>query len=400
MASSKLRSPFRPGAGRLPPYFAGREREQEVLRQFVEPLRAGHPAPSDLVLYGPRGNGKTALLGWLQNEVAAANSGGGRGQELESLWFTPDEVSPVAGLVSRIGPRSWLEELGITRLSVPGAVEVGLRRDEEFRGRLLSEALAARVRRNPLILLLDEAHGLDPSAGRALLNAVQRVGRRAPLLLVLAGTPNLRSRLRTMDASFWPRARHLPIGRLPETAAGDAVRIPLRRAGVGIAVDPLRDVVTASQRYPFFLQLWGDELWRAANSGGGSLGAIGVEVVREAARGVTERTDLYYLERYEELEERNLLPVAWALADAFGAGRAQRNVVARLGATEVREAVRRGLGEGTPAAIRKATETLFHLGVIWRSGGVPDWEPGIPSLLDYLWRYTPDEDRPPLRSDR
>ena len=71
----------------------------------------------------------------------------------------------------------------------------------------------------PLVLLLDEAHMLDPEVGRELLNASQEVGRDLPFLLVLAGTPNLQSHLGQMGASFWNRAEQVRVGRLSGRAA-------------------------------------------------------------------------------------------------------------------------------------------------------------------------------------
>ena len=386
MVAMRPRGPFQPGSGRLPPYLAGREREQNILREFLEDLRTGDPAPSDVVLYGPRGNGKTVLLRWLREEVAARNAEPEDGKaEVETLWFTPSETKTVDGLAARIRRRSWLDRLGITRLGVPGTVEVRRIAGESAATRLISEALAARVRKKPLVLLLDEAHTLDPEVGGALLNASQEVGGGAPFLLVMAGTPNLRWRLRPMSASFWSRARQMPIGRLSEAASRDAVRVPLRQAGIGITEEALNEITDRSHRYPFFLQLWGAEVCRARNARRSAARSIGPAEVKAAATDFTCQADLYYLERYEEFEERGLLPVAWAVADAFGAGPSPRGASESLGEHRVRVAVEHGLDTTDAARVRKATETLFHLGYIWRSRGAADWEPGIPSLMDFIW---------------
>ena len=46
---------FKPGPGGLPPYLAGREREQQICRAFLDRLQQGAAPPRDLILYGPRG---------------------------------------------------------------------------------------------------------------------------------------------------------------------------------------------------------------------------------------------------------------------------------------------------------------------------------------------------------
>lgn len=53
--------PFRPGTGSLPPYLAGRAKEQAKIEAILGILRRGKPPPSALIFFGPRGNGKTAL---------------------------------------------------------------------------------------------------------------------------------------------------------------------------------------------------------------------------------------------------------------------------------------------------------------------------------------------------
>ena len=63
--------PFEPGAGGFPPYLAGRESEQRGIEDRLARLEAGRHTPSDIVLYGPRGNGKTVLLGWADRKATA-----------------------------------------------------------------------------------------------------------------------------------------------------------------------------------------------------------------------------------------------------------------------------------------------------------------------------------------
>jgi len=57
-----------------------------------------------------------------------------------------------------------------------------------------------------LAILIDEAHTLDHYAdsARAFLNDVQTLcGDDRPLLLILAGTPNISARLNRIEATFW-----------------------------------------------------------------------------------------------------------------------------------------------------------------------------------------------------
>lgn len=61
--------PFLPGTGALPPYMAGRQQEQNTVEEYLDFLEQGMAPPSPLIFYGPRGNGKTALLHWTRRRA-------------------------------------------------------------------------------------------------------------------------------------------------------------------------------------------------------------------------------------------------------------------------------------------------------------------------------------------
>ena len=390
--------PFEPGTGRLPPYLAGRESEQDTLRAFVGRLRRGRPVPSEVALYGPRGNGKTVLLGWLENEVAAGNDSLDKGAaEIETLWLTPSQAPTVGKLIERVAHVSWLQEwwkrLGVA-VSVPGVVGASMGQASETRLPALEDALSDRIKKKSLILLLDEAHTLEADVGHALLNASQHVGRKAPFLLVLAGTPDLEDRLDGMRVSFWDRAVKLRLGRLPEAAAGEAIRKPLARDGIAIADDALAAAYRHHHGYPFFVQHWGQELWRRAK-GRTQVKAADVSGARETVDSI--RQD-FYGKRRREMKKAGLLRVARTVAEAFRApqpgGGDDFRARAAISEEELDAAIRRGLGaECTAERAAEAEVELRHHGYVWPSGPRPAWEPGIPSLMAYMWSVGSAEPR-------
>ena len=69
MSTADLKHLFTPGTGAVPPYLAGREQEQEYFRDCVEVLKGRNSVSRDLILYGPRGNGKTTLLRYLETKT-------------------------------------------------------------------------------------------------------------------------------------------------------------------------------------------------------------------------------------------------------------------------------------------------------------------------------------------
>ena len=371
MSDAPALNPFQPGTGRLPPYLAGRRSEQRLFRAHLRTLARGVPVAAEVVLCGPRGNGKTALLRWIRREAASA---------LDTLWLTPSRWRDVGELAALVQPDPGIRQLLRDEVAALGG-KWRLAGD-----RLpLEEALVVRARRRPLLLLLDEAHTLGPESGRALLNAAQTVGGEAPLLLVLAGTPDLRARLSGIEASFWNRARTLPIGRLDDEAAAEAIRRPLAAGGMGIEDAALHRILRASHGYPYFVQLWGEAVWEQIQEADDGARTVTEAVVDAVAEGFETRRDHYYLDRYDELRKRRLLPVAREVAAAFGGG-------LRLTDARLEEAVRSGIREGGPEPA-EAEETLRGLGFVWRSDARPIWEPGIPSLMDYILEEVPPPDR-------
>ncbi len=366
---------FTPGAGATPPVLAGREREQETLSLCLSDLLGGRAPPHDVVLVGPRGNGKTALLNWFERRCGAVR--------VDAARLAPSRVRTERALFDALLPATGLRRLLPAKWGVTGSGKVE-REASSVSAHGFADRLTARCRRKPVAVLLDEAHTLDPGVGQLLLNASQDVRARAPFLLVLAGTPGLPAHLGRMNASFWDRLGSglLGIGRLSGGAAREALAGPLAGQGVGIDADALDPIIEHSQRYAYFVQLWGEALWNQRLATGETrLTAVHAAAARPAvARRVTE----YYESRRRELEAGGLLPAALSVASAFRGGldatAADGDVDAALAAA------------GLDASGRRAArEELNRLGFVWRPPGqLPPvvWSPGIPSLMQHVLDQT------------
>src|SRR3990167_6125944 len=68
MSKLILSNPFRPGAGHMPPYLAGREAEKE---EFLRLISQQPPILENMVLTGLRGVGKTVLFDTLKPEAVS-----------------------------------------------------------------------------------------------------------------------------------------------------------------------------------------------------------------------------------------------------------------------------------------------------------------------------------------
>ncbi len=365
-------NPFVPGRGQVPPYLAGREREQNALLDLLAYLKSGRGAPRDAVLSGPRGNGKTALLRWVVQEVE-------RDGAIDAEWLTPSEFSSLDELATRLVPPKRFDALRLDSFSVHvGVGKLGWKLEGQ-RG-ALTPLLKARCSRRPLVAVIDESHTLPVEIGPVLLNASQSVCAEAPFLLVMAGTPGLQRHLNTMSATFWSRAEKLGIGRLDERAAAAALERPLaaQTPPIACSADALGKAVAASQGYPYFVQLWGAALWEAARKSG----AVKVDeaVVAAADPAVDRSQSAYYQDRCQELEREGLIGLAATVAEAFaGQDALPRSVLNDAIATALPEG-----GNGAPEVLQ-CRDRLSDLGYVWNPPDADDaWQPGIPSLMDYV----------------
>lgn len=359
--------PFNPGPGAEPPYLAGRESQERTVRHALERLVRGRGRGGFLILVGPRGNGKTVMLGWGRRKAEELG--------IDTLNLTAAGIGTEQKLVAQLAPSKWWDR--IRRLSV-ALITVATDSGAEP---TIAHALHSRLKRGPLVLLIDEAHVLNVAVGRVLLPEAQKlVSEGLPLLLALAGTPGLPSRLSAMESSFWERSRFLVFDRLDNESAADAIRIPLEEAGVAITPDALAWTVDQSHGYPYFLQLLGERLWNHALNDRGS---IALKNARLIQTGFEIERNRFYGRRYGELERHGLVPAAVALAKAYG----NEESLPRHRIVEVLRNLVGPSGAG-PASkdVVKALEQLNALGYIWTAeSGVHDrWVKGIPSLMEFV----------------
>ena len=85
--------PFVPASGKVPPYLAGRESELRLIRDQLAWLQQA-ASGSDVIIYGPRGNGKTALMESVLREARATG--------IATLKFTSADIESKEWLARHI----------------------------------------------------------------------------------------------------------------------------------------------------------------------------------------------------------------------------------------------------------------------------------------------------------
>ncbi len=365
---SPRKNPFKPGAGRFPPERVGHDEAATYLADRLEDIR-DKDGGDMVVLYGPRGNGKTALLGELCEE---AKGGDTDVIEIDTSDMVGGSLADVLA-AETVGAEREIKEAEIGFMQVRG--RMALKKAPTPTG---GNALRKRLNK-PLLLVIDEAHEMPLDFGRSLLLPAQRcIKQGLPLLVVLAGTPGLPAHLGEMRVSFRERCTRLRIGRLEtDEAVREALAKPAKDSGMPIDADALEKLVEESLRYPFFVQKLGFESWNAAHTRGGTRRIT----LKDAQRGVAimeESLQEFYDERRIEIGKRNVLAEAEAVSKVvFDRGRDPRLTTSELMAAVEGAAAPNGRNPS------ESLRHLDHLGLVWKTPGL-DWEPGIPSLCRFL----------------
>ena len=283
--------------------------------RVLESLRSGRAASTAAFIYGPRGNGKTVLLQWLERQAAGADGG----TPVQQVRFSSRSLGKPERIMAVINrARSlWSTVLARLRIAVktelPGiSAEISTARAASAAaalGNWLAESKAA------LLVTMDEAHVANSAALGAFLDQVQIAGRARPIALVLAGTPGLETTLGAAGASFWSHGVTLPIGLLSDEEAHAVLAQPFRDAGLEAEDAAAAALATTADNYPFFLQLYGKTAWDI-------MATTGERVLREGhvqptIEATAEDCRLYYMTRYDEFESRGRVPLAEDMARTF-----------------------------------------------------------------------------------
>jgi hypothetical protein len=276
---TEFKNPYRPGAGHMPPYLAGRESEYAEFDRLLQQ----DEILENLVLTGLRGVGKTVLLETFKPR--ALREGG--------LWASADlsesasisetalaerllaDLALIASSATIANP-SRGKEVGFAPPSGPEAIPLshdvlvavyqqtpGLTADKikatlEFAWEHLRQQGEHKV-----IFAYDEAQNLSDHAGKdqfplsVLLDVFQSIQKKGiPFMLVLAGLPTLFPKL--VDARTYAERmfRVMTLTKLNQDESREAILKPIEVAGCPIKLTPdsVEVIVNESAGYPYFIQ--------------------------------------------------------------------------------------------------------------------------------------------------
>lgn len=279
-------NPFRPGAGHMPPYLAGRQEEIDEFGRLLDQTTI----LENLVLTGLRGVGKTVLLetfkpiaiqrGWLWvgtdlSEAASASEGALALRLLTDLSVVTsplEQSGRASGVGFRAEPRAKGASLDFQGLKTLFESTPGLTEDKI---KAVLENIWARLStsdRRGLIFAYDEAQNLADRAQRdeyplaLLLDVFQSIQRKnIPFMLVLTGLPTLFPKLVEARTFAERMFRVMTLDRLNNDESRDAVVKPIgdARCPVTFTGDSIDTIISESGGYPYFIQFICREVYDA-----------------------------------------------------------------------------------------------------------------------------------------
>lgn len=271
-------NPFRPGAGHMPPYLAGRQHERE---QFLSLLRQT-VVTDNLVLTGLRGVGKTVLLesfkpiavdsGWLWVGTDLSESTSLTDDSIVIRLLT-DIASATTGITAttkrpRPGLRSAMDTVKENPLTFDRLVGLyqatpGLPQDKLKAVLDQVWGIVKMTGAKGILFAYDEAQNLTDHADRdqfplsLVLDVFQSAQRRNfPFLLVLTGLPTLFTKLVESRTYSERMFQVLHLDKLNDEESREAIVKPIEAADCPVRLhdDLINDIVRTSGGYPYFIQ--------------------------------------------------------------------------------------------------------------------------------------------------
>lgn len=284
MKTQDFKNPYRPGAGHMPPYLAGREGEYEEFERLLEQ----DLILENLVLTGLRGVGKTVLLetfkpraiekGWLWATADLSESA-----SISESALAERLLADLALITSSATAPASRQEVGFTAPAQPKEVPLshellveiyngtpGLTADKikatlEFAWEHLRDRGQHRV-----IFAYDEAQNLSDHASKeqfplsVLLDVFQSIQSKGiPFMLVLAGLPTLFPKLVDSRTYAERMFRVMTLTRLSDEESREAILKPIEVAECPVKLSPssVKIIAHESAGYPYFIQFIGREVY-------------------------------------------------------------------------------------------------------------------------------------------
>ena len=280
-------NPYRPGAGLMPMYIAGRDEDIANIEQMFEAVRMNIPTQS-VIFSGLRGVGKTVLINKLQT-IAEEKEIFCRHIEVETRNDFISQIATCAqAFLRRVStkekfkhliqkPLDAIKSLMISFNPEDNTVSVSLQERELYTASNLTQSLTevfvtigetAQKTETPICFFIDEIQYMKQMELGALIAALHRVNQLGyPIMMIGAGLPKIYKML-SEEKSYSERLfTYKEIDSLTEEQSRKAIEEPAKKFGVYYTEDAVQKIIEITKGYPFFIQQMCQGVYKTTNEG-------------------------------------------------------------------------------------------------------------------------------------
>lgn len=267
-------NPYRPGAGLMPTYLAGRDEDINNIEQMFDALTMNIPTQS-VIFSGLRGVGKTVLINKLQ-KIAEDKDIFCRHIEIEER---NDFISQIAtcsqAFLRKVSAKEKFKHLIQKPLDAIKALVVSfdpndntfslsLQERELYKSTNLTQSLTdvfttigetAYKAETPICFFIDEIQYMRPKELGSLIAALHRTNQLGyPVMIIGAGLPKIYKML-SEEKSYSERLfLYKEIGSLTEEQSRKAIEEPAKKFKVSYSDEAVCEIIKITKGYPFFIQ--------------------------------------------------------------------------------------------------------------------------------------------------
>lgn len=267
-------NPYRPGAGLMPTYLAGRDEDIQTVEQMFVALTMNIPTQS-IIFSGLRGVGKTVLINKLQ-KIAEDKDIFCKHIEVEDRDdFISQIVSCSQSFLRKVSAKEKFKHLIQKPLDALKALTVSfdpndntfsmsLQERELYTSTNLTQSLTdvfttigetAYKSETPICFFIDEIQYMKAKELGSLIAALHRSNQLGyPVMMIGAGLPKIYKML-SDEKSYSERLFfYKEIGALTDEQSKNAIVMPTQKFGVTYSEDAVEVIISVTKGYPFFIQ--------------------------------------------------------------------------------------------------------------------------------------------------
>ena len=267
-------NPYRPGAGLMPTYLAGRDDDIQNVEEMFNALISNIPTPS-IVFSGLRGVGKTVLINKLQNIAEEKEIFCKHIEVEERNDFIPQIAACSQAFLRKVSTKEKFKHLiqkpldAIKSLVVSfdpngNIFSLSVQERELYQSNSLTQSLTevfvtigetAYKTETPICFFIDEIQYMKKSELGALIAALHRTNQLGyPIMIIGAGLPKIYKML-SEEKSYSERLFiYKVIDSLTDEQSRKAIEEPAKKFNVTYTDEAIGEIIKITKGYPFFIQ--------------------------------------------------------------------------------------------------------------------------------------------------